>query len=357
MKKKIIVSTLGIILALGTSACNMGNLNNTVPPSSTPTATGESTTKNINIGSFSVAVDYAPYLVAKSKGWFDEASAKKGYKVTYTTFQSLPPINEALATGKVDLMFEAEPPAIIGEAAGIDLKIVGISCNLVQEILVPSDSKIKQASDLKGKTIAVLAGTSSHYGLLKILGKAGLKPSDIKVVDMVPPDAKNAFETKKVDGWAVWPPFIEQEEISGKGRTLPKGDAVINSIMAVRSKFAQENPEIVKDLVAVLQKSKEWILKNPAEAQQIVSKEINVPLPVVQKAWSDHNWAAKLTPIVTSDIQSKADFLKNNNFIKKAVDVKTELIDTSYSAPEPANNIVPKPPVKVTPGVKQPAGQ
>jgi sulfonate transport system substrate-binding protein len=343
MKKRGMMVAALLVIATGLSSCNntVSNSNPTVSPTGV-----DAGKKEVNIGSFSKAVDYAPFFIGKSKGWFDEALAKKGFKANYTTFQSLPPINESLATGKVDFMFEAEPPTIIGESAGIDLKIVGISCNLVQEILVAADSPIKEVSQLKGKNVAVLAGTSSHYGLLKIAGKAGVKPSEIKVVDMVPPNAKNAFETKKVDAWAVWPPFVEQEEISGKGRKLPKGDAVINSIMAVRTKFATENPEVVKDLVAVLQKSKEWIIKNPAEAQEIVSKEIDVPLEVVKKSWASHNWAAKLTPIVTSDIQSKADFFKANNFIKKAVDVKADLIDTSFSAPEPANNIVPKPPVK-----------
>jgi sulfonate transport system substrate-binding protein len=356
MKTREMMVAALLVIATGISGCNNPPNNTSNPNVILPVAaTGE---KKVNIGSFSVAVDYAPYLIAKKKGWFDEALAKKGFKASYTAFQSLPPINESLATGKVDFMFEAEPAAIIGEAAGIDLKIVGISCYLIQEILVPNDSPIKQASQLKGKTIAVLAGTSSHYGLLKMIGKAGLKPSDINVVNMVPPDAKNAFETKKVDGWAVWPPFVEQEEISGKGRKLPKGDAVINSIMAVRSKFSQENPGVVKDMVAVLQRSKEWIIKNPAEAQEIVATEINVPLNVVKKSWPSHNWAAKLTPVVGADIQSKANFLKDNSFIKRAVDVKTELIDTSYSAPEPANNIVPKPPVNVAPTTApQPAGR
>jgi sulfonate transport system substrate-binding protein len=352
MKKRGMVVAALLLIATGLSSCNntVSSSNPTVSP--TGVDAGE---KKVNIGSFSSAVDYGPYLIGKNKGWFDEALAKKGFKANYTIFQSLPPINESLATGKVDFMFEAEPPTIIGESAGIDLKIVGISCNLVQEILVAADSPIKEASQLKGKTVAVLAGTSSHYGLLKMLGKAGLKPSDIKVVDMVPPDAKNAFETKKVDAWAVWPPFVEQEEISGKGRKLPKGDAVVNSIMAVSSKFSKENPEIVREMVAVLQKSKEWMIKNPVEAQEIVAKEINVPLAVVKKSWPSHNWAAKLNPIVTADIQAKADFLKNNNFIKKAVDVKADLIDTSYSAPEPANNIVPKPPVNTA--APQPAAK
>src|SRR5688572_13670165 len=123
----------------------------------------------VRFGSFSGAVDYGPYIVAKNKGWFDETLKVRSISAEYTQFQSLPPINESFATGRVDVVFEAEPPAIVGKAAGINIKIVGISCSLVQEILVPSKSNVSSIRDLRGKKIAVLAGTSSHYGLLKIL--------------------------------------------------------------------------------------------------------------------------------------------------------------------------------------------
>jgi ABC-type nitrate/sulfonate/bicarbonate transport system substrate-binding protein len=89
----------------------------------------------LKIGSFFVAIDYAPYLIAKSKGMFEKIGG--GTAANYTMFQSLPPINEALATDQIDAVFEAEPPALIGSAAGISVKIVGLSCSLVQEILVP----------------------------------------------------------------------------------------------------------------------------------------------------------------------------------------------------------------------------
>jgi ABC-type nitrate/sulfonate/bicarbonate transport system substrate-binding protein len=82
----------------------------------------------LKVGSFFIAIDYAPYLIAKSKGMFENIGGNSA--VQYTTFQSLPPVNEALATQQVDAVFEAEPPALIGRAAGIDVKIVGISCSL-----------------------------------------------------------------------------------------------------------------------------------------------------------------------------------------------------------------------------------
>jgi ABC-type nitrate/sulfonate/bicarbonate transport system substrate-binding protein len=76
----------------------------------------------LKIGSFFIAIDYAPYLIAKSKGMFEKIGGAT--TVQYTTFQSLPPVNEAMATQQVDAVFEAEPPALIGRAAGIDVKIV-----------------------------------------------------------------------------------------------------------------------------------------------------------------------------------------------------------------------------------------
>lgn len=294
------------------------------------TKSKEQALQEVRFGSFSVAVDYGPYLVAKNKGWFDEVLKEKGIKASYTLFQSLPPINESFATGRVDIVFEAESPAIVGKAAGIDIKIVGISCSLIQEIIIPKDSAVKSLEDLKGKKIAVLAGTGSHYGLVKVVKSAGLQPSDIEVIDMIPPDAKNAFQTGKIDAWAVWPPWVEQEEIAGTGRVLEGGDAAIHSIAAVRGKFAKEYSDILREILNVLDKAKKWISDNPVEAKNIVAKELNIPLEVVEKAWPRHDWLAIIDENVIKDIQEKADFLMQINSIRNPVKVKDELIDLSY---------------------------
>ena len=92
------------------------------------------------MATFFNAVDYGPYIIAKKKGMFDQALKEKGITVEYSQFQDLPALNEAFATNKMDIVFEAEPPAIIGKAAGIDIKIRDISCTLNQEIVVRSDS-------------------------------------------------------------------------------------------------------------------------------------------------------------------------------------------------------------------------
>jgi sulfonate transport system substrate-binding protein len=283
----------------------------------------------VRIGSFSTAVDYAPYLVAKEKGWFDEALRASNSRAEYTTFQTLAPINESLAAGRVDVVFEAEPPAIIGKAAGVDVKIAGISTSLTQTILVPTTGGASTITDLRGKKIAVLAGTSSHYGVFKILEKAGLQKGDVQIVDMAPAEAKAAFESGRVDAWAVWPPFVEQQVLAGRGVALGAGEASINSIVAMRGGFVRENQAQAKSIVQTVERAKTWILDNPVEAQAIVAKQTDTPLPVIEKAWPVHNWSATLSEAVQDDIQSKADFLHDNGSIKSRLNVRADLIDLS----------------------------
>lgn len=140
------------------------------------------------IGAFSSGIDYAPYYVAKEKGWFEEALKEEGVGVDYTTFQSLAPINESFSTGRIDIVFEAEIPAIIGRAAGADVRIAAMLSEVkADEIVVPKSSDVKTIADLKGKKIAVLSGTGYHYALIKSLGKHGLTRRDVTIVNMTPP--------------------------------------------------------------------------------------------------------------------------------------------------------------------------
>lgn len=283
-------------------------------------------TDTVRIGSFSVAVDYGPYLIAKNKGWFEEAIKEKGVKVEYTVFQSLPPINESFATDRIDIVFEAAPPAIVGKSAGIELEIEDISCTLVQEILVHNNEKVNEIKDLQDKKIAVLAGTSSHYGLFSILNSENITKEQVEIIDMVPPDAKNAFVTGQIDAWAVWPPWVEQEVLSGNGKVLKGGDAFINSVLVVRRGFKKDNKDLLDTILKVFNDTKTWMINNEKESIEIIAKELNIEASVVELAWDKHNWSAIIDGEIVNDIQKKADFLKENNFIQNSINVNGDLI-------------------------------
>jgi len=287
----------------------------------------------VHLGSFSKAVDYAPYLVARHKRLYEMALKPYNVRPTYDEFQSLPSINEAFASKRLDVVFEAEAPCIVGRAAGIDLKILGLSAVVDVPIVVHKDGGITKLSELRGKKVAVLAGSSAHYVLLKLLERAGLGKNDVSVLDMTPPDAKSAFDSKKIDAWAIWPPFVEQEELAGIGTTIPNGSGKVVVVMVARTGFVQDKPKIAQVLIDTLNSTRQWVSMHPFESQQIVSNELKISLAVVQRAWSRQDWKAAIDNPLLIDIQNKADFLKSVGFIRKSVDVRNSLIDTSINAP------------------------
>jgi sulfonate transport system substrate-binding protein len=168
---------------------------------------------------------------------------------------------------------------------------------------------------------------------LSILKANGLKPEDVIIQDVPPPTAQAAFQSGGIDAWAVWPPFVEEQEIGGKGLVLKGGDAVIQSIMVEPTALITDQRAIAQALIAAIQRSKDWIQANPEEAQSIVSKELKIDPQIVKLAWPKHNWAATLTEPVIVDIEAKAKFLSEQKDLvrnNQIVNVRTDLVDTDF---------------------------
>ena len=279
----------------------------------------------ITIGTFSMAIDYSPYYVAKHFKWFEDSDVLKGKKITFMQFNDRDAIAASLGKNELNVVFAAEPPIIITKAQGADVKIVDISCVLRQEILINNQLNVSSPSELKGYKIAVLAGTSSHYGLIEILKKYHVDNTDNNRF-MAPDEARTAFERGDIDAWAVWPPFVEQQLVNGNGKILQGGDAVIQSVVAMPSIMLTDYPEISKEIISIVNKAKTWIEENPQEAISIVAKEIDLNVEIVELAWNKHLWSAKLDKRLIDDIQDKANFLAEqkmtrNNIVVNAKDL------------------------------------
>ncbi|MGH6678505.1 MAG: ABC transporter substrate-binding protein, partial [Bradyrhizobium sp.] len=59
---------------------------------------------------------------------------------------------------------------------------------------------------LKGKSIGVTFGTTGHYFIARYLGKLGLAPKDVNLVNLAPGDREQAFLRGDVAAVVTWPP-------------------------------------------------------------------------------------------------------------------------------------------------------
>ncbi len=285
------------------------------------------------IGTFSQAIDYGPVYVARHFGWFEESlRGGDSVEVEYRELGGFDEIQTALTQEKLHAFFSAEAPAIKLVSDRASIRIVAIGCTLQQDVLVRKAAGINSIGALKGRSIAVAEGTSSHYGLLTILSDAGLTPADITLRPGFPGEAKPLFESGAVDAWAVWPPFVEEQVLAGRGVALTGGNARIQSVMSLHRTILEERPSIGEALVSTVERAKTWMRANPDEAIAIVAQALGLQRAVVELAWPKHNWGAQLHEEVLTDIDKKARFLKDVGVIDEATAIpgRQELVDLRF---------------------------
>lgn len=291
--------------------------------------------QSLTIATFSKALGNTPYHVAKHFKWFEEDPSLKGVSIAYKEFNDRPTISSAFSGGELQVLFSADVPSIICRAQGNDIRVVALATVVTQNILARSELRFDSLTDLKGKRLAVLQGTSSHYCLLKVLKQHKLQESDFELVYMPAPEAKVAFETDKIDAWAVWAPFVEQQQVRGKGRIVEDGNAVINSVMTVSATFLNKHEQAAKAVATAIERAKKWIVDHPDEAQAIAAQELGLDLAVVKTAWPKHDWKTSLDKSIIPDLQEKADFLSNADKTRAMIDVKKDFVDLRFAPKTP----------------------
>lgn len=284
--------------------------------------------ETITVGTFSKAYGNLPFYVARHLRWFENDTALRNADVRYVEFNDRPAINDALSKGSLQVLFSGDAPALLTRAQGAQIRALAVSGSAQQELVVPPGSRVQRFQDLKGKRVAVLQATSSHYALLKLLSASGLKEKDVRLIFLSPPEARTAFESGQVDAWAVWAPFIEQEQANGKGRVLAGSDALINSLMSVSDDFIAVHPAEAKAIVAIIQKAKTWMVLHPDSTRAIAADQLSLAPTVVALAWPKFNWQIQLSEDLASDLQEKIDFLASLDKTRqsKTFDVRREYL-------------------------------
>jgi NitT/TauT family transport system substrate-binding protein len=195
-------------------------------------------------------------------------------------FQSFPELKEAFLSGDTSATFILAPLAMKLREDGVPIKIVYLGHRDGSAMVVHRDSQIYRIEDLKGKTIAVPNRFSNQFLLVfKALGDRGLSLSDIKLVEMPPPDMPAALFNHSVDAITSGEPFMGQAEMDGYGRVLYLTKDIwpefISCVLAVNEKVIRNDRATVQRLVDGIAKSGKWLdqsMEHRMEASQFVGK-------------------------------------------------------------------------------------
>lgn len=271
----------------------------------------------------------------REEKWFEEEFGKLGVKVEYAEFQSGPPMTEAMASNRLDFAGLGNMPIIAAQAANIKFKVISQALEGKNNvaIIVPQDSDIATIEDLKDKKVTVAKGSNAYNFLYRGLEEAGLKASDLEIIQLQPDEAQPAFETGKVDAWATWDPNITLNTMSGKAKVLADGESLgvlSPSFNIVREQFANDYPELVTLYLQVLHKALSWENDNWDEALKRYADERKVPEALIEGIFErSKTISIPVTDEIIAEQQKTADFQFGIQSIRNEIKV-ADVFDNSF---------------------------
>lgn len=271
---------LSLCLSLSISACNA---NNSTPPAKTSTSVSA---KTLRIGYQNSGV----FFLVKNRGGLEKRLAPMNVKVEWSEFSSPTPLIEALGAKSIDIGQTSDSGVVTAQAAGVDLLTVANSRPSPKSlaIVVPSDSPVQKIEDLKGKKLGFNKGSAVQYLVTQALEKSGLTYSDIQPVFLLPPEGRAAFEQGSIDAWAIWDPYLAAAEKESQARVLVNGEGLVTfrEFYIASRPFAQENPELVKQIITEAQVVGDWAIEHPQEVAQLLAPELKLDVSTLELAES-----------------------------------------------------------------------
>lgn len=192
-----------------------------------------------------------PAKVAQAENSFAKRS---GATVDWRKFDSGSSVLRALASGDVQIGNIGSSPLAVAASQKLPIEVFLIASQLGSSEALVVKNDIKSPQDLIGKRIAVPFISTTHYSLLASLKHWGIKPEQVKILNLQPPAIAAAWQRGDIDGAYVWAPVVN--ELAKQGKVLTDSAQVGEwgsptlDVWVVRKDFAEKHPDVVTAFAA-----------------------------------------------------------------------------------------------------------
>ena len=198
------------------------------------------------------------------------------FNYEYSKFSGWPEIKESLMTGRIQAGYMLAPMVMDLADSGIPVKIVSLGHRSGAVIMVRTESPYQQFRQLAGKRIAIPSRFAVDFLFLrKMLGREGMTPADIEIVEMPPPDMPAALYANAVDAYCTGEPFGAAAQSAGYARPLrmtrDEWRNYICCVLTVREELVAESPDLVQDLVDHVLGAGVWLDTQQANRDKAVA--------------------------------------------------------------------------------------
>ena len=260
--------------------------------SSTTKATGSTPTHEptVVIGYENNGAD--PEMVAIARGYF---SKYMHAKVELRYFSSGPASLAALGSGALQFMTGiGNPPAVAAIAQGVPLQVVWAQERYTTDegLVVRKSSGIHSLSDLKGKQVALVVGSTSPFELDTALTQNHIPTSSVSFNNMSPPSMVAAWERGQIDAAYVWDPaFGTMLQNGGQALMYDQNvytKAPIFNLAVVNSTWAKTHSSLVNGFIEAEQAGYAYYKAHPQTAIAEMAKEAGITVSLAKTELSGY---------------------------------------------------------------------
>lgn len=222
-----------------------------------------------------------PTKVAQANGDYEKDSQQA---ITWKKFDTGADVVNALASGDVDIGNIGTSPFAAAASRNLPIEVFFITAKLggSEALVVRNQANIQKPQDLINKTIAVPFVSTAHYSLLSALKHWNISESQVKVINLRPPEISAAWERGDIDAAYVWEPALSKAKSTGTvltdSKQVGEWGAPTYDVWVVRKEFAEKNPQFLKAFVQTSLKqideynqSPQAYQKNPEYVKKIAS--------------------------------------------------------------------------------------
>jgi NitT/TauT family transport system substrate-binding protein len=199
--------------------------------------------------------------------------------------------------------------------------------------------EIGKIADLRGKTVAASApGTAPYFTLAWFLKKNGLTVKDVKVVNLEPGPAAQAFIAGQNDAAMTYEPYlssVRDKPEAGKIIATTLDYPMVMDTFGCTPKFIQEQPRLVQAMVNGYFDALEMIRKEPKKSFEIMGSAVKQTGEQFEKSQSYLRWQDREANkrFFAGELQAfskdAAELLLELGIIKTVPDINT-IIDTRF---------------------------
>ncbi|MEW2146301.1 ABC transporter substrate-binding protein [Micromonospora vinacea] len=227
-------------------------------------------------------------LIVKNQQLLEKALPD--YKITWTKFDSGASINTAFAAGSVDIAAIGSSPVARGLSAPLNLPYkVAFVLDVAgdnEALVARNGAGVASITDLRGKKIGTPFASTAHFSLLAALERAGVRESEVTLVDLEPQDILAAWTRGDLDAAYSWLPSLDELKKTGKvllsSRELATAGKPTLDLGVVSTAFAEAHPEAVDAWRKAEAKALDIIASDPTAAATAVGRELNLDTAAAQ---------------------------------------------------------------------------